>query len=102
MKTWEELVNEVQEVGFEKASAAARLAWACETVNGIDQHAAPDLKELFGEIERLQQERREIANSIRLPPIDGEAPDNLAAHVELLMLQEYYPMIEKIERLTKG
>ena len=54
MKTWEELVSEVEEVGFEKASAAARLAWSCETGRGIDQHAAPDLKELFGEIERLR------------------------------------------------
>ncbi len=50
-------------------------------------------------LERLQTERRKIANSIKLPLINGEAPDNLADHIELLMLQEYYPMLKKLDRM---
>ena len=47
----------------------------------------------------LRDERNAIAKSIRVTLDDGTAPDNLADHVELLMLQEYDPMVATIERL---
>lgn len=41
---WFERLKEVQEKGFHSASSIARLIFSCETENGIDQHAAEDLK----------------------------------------------------------
>ena len=41
---WQERLDEVKAVGFEKASSIARLIYSCEVGNGIDQHASEDLK----------------------------------------------------------
>lgn len=80
--------------GYDYLSCWCRLDEKCHVDNWLEYLIADEL-------ERLRTERREIANSIKLPLIDGEAPDNLVDHVELLMVQEYYPMVEKLERLQK-
>ena len=55
MSTWSKLVDEVNQNGFEKSSAMARLVWSCETENGIYQHASPDLMEVAEELEALRK-----------------------------------------------
>lgn len=57
---------------------------------------------LQSRIAQLEDERRRISDAIKIKTESGEVPDNLADHVELLMLQEYYPMLEKLNRLTNG
>jgi hypothetical protein len=55
--------------------------------------------ELRADLAAMQAEREKIANSIHVHADDGNAPDNLADHVQLLVLEEYYPTMDKIERL---
>lgn len=52
---WKTLLDEVEQKGFENASPLARLAWSCETGNGVDQHAAPDIEDIMTEVEQLQK-----------------------------------------------
>jgi len=51
---WKSLCKEVDEKGFDNASALARLVWACETGRGVDQHCSEDLKEIIELLNTLQ------------------------------------------------
>jgi len=51
------------------------------------------------ERDALKEERNKIAKHIRVTLDDGTAPSNLVDHVLLLMLQEYDPMVKRIQRL---
>ena len=53
---WDELCNQVRAVGFGQAPAGiARLAYACEIGDGIDQHAADDIWAMIDEIDTLRE-----------------------------------------------
>lgn len=69
----------------------------------IAEPAADDLANIDAElaalrarVEKLEAERNAIAKHIRVTLDDGTAPDNLVDHVQLLMLQEYYPMMKRL------
>jgi hypothetical protein len=47
---WNTLIDDVVKRGFANASSIARLVWSCEVGNGIDQHAAPDLKIILAKL----------------------------------------------------
>jgi len=69
----------------------------------VADNAAAELASLRekAEAERdaLKEERNKIAKHIRMTLDDGTAPSNLVDHVLLLMLQEYDPMVKRIQRL---
>mgnify|MGYP001369090542 CR=1 FL=1 len=68
----------------------------------VEPSAAAELAAMQARIEWLENERKRISDSIKVKTDAGEVPDNLADHVSLLMLQEYYPMVEEIQRLKAG
>lgn len=83
------------------------LLWVLDDASG-NTNAYTAVKEAVAEYAALRAELaakdvalNRIAKAIRITLDDGSAPDNLADHVELLMLQEYYPMREELDRLRK-
>ena len=62
---WTEIIAEVNEKGFSTASSIARLIYSCETGNGIDQHAAEDLKYVSALIETQAAELLKLREEIQ-------------------------------------
>ena len=89
MKTWEEIRNTDD---LNELTPLEYCIWWC-AVGASKETSRLAAKEL----EELHIERKRIAETIGVQ-VDGEVPDNLADHVKLLMLQEYYPMREEIDR----
>jgi hypothetical protein len=52
---WQQHLDEVKEVGFEKASSIARLVYECE-IGNINQHASEDLKWISAKLSALRDE----------------------------------------------
>jgi hypothetical protein len=71
-----------------------------ELYDHLAKPAAAELAALQARVEAAEAERRDIAKSIKVSLADGSAPDNLAACVSLLMIQEYDPAFVTIDRLT--
>ncbi len=61
---WTERIAEVNEKGFSTASSIARLIYSCETGNGIDQHAAEDLKYVSALIETQAAELLKLRETL--------------------------------------
>lgn len=62
---WTERIAEVNKKGFSTASSIARLIYSCETGNGIDQHAAEDLKYVSALIETQAAELLKLREEIK-------------------------------------
>ena len=110
----------IQNLGADLEEMAAERDAIANFIDPLDEGTAPDnlaarveyfmeheyypavklVGDKMAEIKSLKAERDAIAKSISVTLDDGTAPDNLADHVELLMLQEYYPAIKKVSDMA--
>ena len=65
------------------------------------REAAAELASLRERAEKAEGKLNKIAEAIRITLDDGTAPDNIVDCVQLLMIQEYDPMVMRIHRLDK-
>ena len=67
----------------------------------VADNAAAELAALRDRAEKAEGKLNKIAEEIRITLDDGTAPDNIVDCVQLLMIQEYDPMVMRIHRLEK-